>query len=83
MATRAAKVGRQADIDKRTDAAISTLADRYGVEVAPAFPPVRDPEFRALDERERLLITLERIVEATEGTRDAERKRSERKPAGT
>lgn len=66
MATRAAKAARQAEIDKRTDAAVSALCERFGVEVAPAFTPVRDPEWRDIDERERLVITIERIVEAVE-----------------
>lgn len=65
MATRAAKAARQADIDTRADAAIGALSQRFGVTEAPAFAPVRDPEYRALDERERLVMTLERIVEAT------------------
>lgn len=66
MATRAAKAGRDAAIQKRLDAAVFALSARFGTEPAPAFPPVRDPEYRAIDERERLAITLERVVAATE-----------------
>lgn len=66
MATRAAKAGRDATIQKRLDTAVVALSARFGAEPAPAFPPVRDPEYRAIDERERLAITLERVVAATE-----------------
>lgn len=66
MATRAANAGRAAEIQKRETAAVETLAAFFEVNVAPAFPFVRDREYRLNDERERLVITLERIVAATE-----------------
>jgi hypothetical protein len=62
MATRAANAGRAAEIQKRETAAVESLAEVFGVEVAPAFPFVRDREYRLNDERERLVMTLERIV---------------------
>ncbi len=65
MATRAAKAGRDADIQRRLDAAVTSLADRFRIDVPPPAPPVRDQEFRALDERERLTVMLERIAAAT------------------
>lgn len=66
MATRAAKAGRDAEIQKRLAAAIAELAAIFEVEPPPAFPFVRDPEFRAIDEREVMTITLERILTATQ-----------------
>lgn len=65
MATRAAMVAREAEINRRQEAAVGTLVQRFAVELPPPFPPVRDPAYRALDEREWLAIALERIVEAT------------------
>lgn len=64
MATRAAKVARDADIQKRLDAAITALSERIGIDIPPAFPYVRDPEFRAIDERDRMATILERVLEA-------------------
>ena len=66
MATRAAMVSRDAEIQKRLEAAVHALAERFDVEPAPPFPPVRDQTYRAIDEREQLVMTLERIVAATE-----------------
>jgi hypothetical protein len=66
MATRAAKAGRDAEIQKRQMAVVAALAEAFGVEPAPAFPFVRDPEFRAIDEREVMTITLERILAAAQ-----------------
>lgn len=66
MATRAAKAGRDAEIQQRIARAVETLSAVFEVEPAPAFPFVRDPEYRAIDEREQMAMTLERIVEATE-----------------
>lgn len=64
MATRAAKVFRDAEIQKRLDAATEALALRLGVALPPVSPYVRDPEFRAIDERERMAVILERVVAA-------------------
>jgi hypothetical protein len=71
MATRAAMAYRDAEIQKRLDAAVTTLADRFAVDLPPPFPPVRNAEFRALDERDWLTITLERLVDATQSERSA------------
>lgn len=65
MATRAAKAARDAGVQRRLDSAVTTLAERFGVETPPPYPPVRDQEYRAIDEREWLAATLERIVAAT------------------
>lgn len=64
MATRAAMAARDSDVQKRLVRAVDTLAGAFGVEPAPPFPPVRDPAYRVIDEREQLTMTLERIVAA-------------------
>jgi hypothetical protein len=66
VATRAAMAAREAEVQKRLEAAVTTLALRFNVEPAPPFAPVRDAQYRAIDEREQLVLTLEALVDASE-----------------
>lgn len=65
MATRAAISHRDAEVQKRLEAAVASLADRAGVALPDHPPFVRDAAYRAVDGREWLTTTLERIVEAS------------------
>jgi hypothetical protein len=64
MATRAAMVARDADVQARLDRAVLALALRVGIELPPAPIYARDPYFRQIDERERMAVILERLLGA-------------------
>lgn len=66
MATRAAMAYRDAEVQKRLDQAVSALAERFQIEPPPPFPPVRDQQYRAIDERDWMATTLERVAAAAE-----------------
>lgn len=55
---------RDARVQVRLDAAVMAVARQVGVELPPAPPWARDPFFRQIDERERMAVILERLLEA-------------------
>lgn len=65
MATRAAIAYRDAEVQKRLGSAVEALAANAGVPLPDRPAYVRDPAYRAVDERDWLATALERIVAAS------------------
>lgn len=64
MATLAANVAREADLQKRLLKAAERLAVQTGAELPPTFPYVHDEHYRRNDATEWSCILLERVAEA-------------------
>lgn len=72
MASRAHKAGWDAAVNKRLDAATTALSSLLGIDVPDPVAWVRDQEYLAISQRERLAVILERtrdaIVDELEGS---------------
>lgn len=68
MATRAAIAYRDAEVQKRLGSAVEALAANAGAPMPDRPAYVRDPAYRAVDERDWLATALERVVAAQKGT---------------
>jgi hypothetical protein len=73
MATQTQIAVRRAILHTRLWEVVNEMVTMTGVEAAPPFPNTRDKDYRANNETERAIITLERIrdvMRAAEGEPD-------------